>query len=269
VLARIELATLGLPVLLGVFWLLDRWARRRRKVQWGPDRRVNLVYWFLQFVGVDPVVDWAQHVFFGAMLATSAGVVRGVTAPWVGRQPAVLQGIVLVLTADLLLYWWHRFMHTRVAWRYHAVHHSTVELDWLGAVRHHPLEGLAGSLITGVPLVLLGFSSGVVAGWWIPLSIFLDWLSHANLGWDFGPFRYVLASPAYHRWHHATDAEAIDKNFAQVFPIWDVLFGTCYLPSDGRQPKGYGLVANDVPATLGGQLLHPFVRRDRHQVTGR
>jgi sterol desaturase/sphingolipid hydroxylase (fatty acid hydroxylase superfamily) len=84
-------------------------------------------------------------------------------------------------------------------------------------------------------------------------------LVHANLDWDWGPLRAVVSSPRFHRWHHTDEANARDKNFAGLLPLWDILFGTYYMPSD-RLPQQVG-TASPVPAGLMGQMLFPF-RRD-------
>ena len=80
-------------------------------------------------------------------------------------------------------------------------------------------------------------------------------LVHANLNWTFGPFRYVLASPVFHRWHHSNDPAVRDKNFAPTFPVLDVLFGTFHMPP-GRLPSGYG--AEGVPDSFLRQMAYPF-----------
>jgi len=69
--------------------------------------------------------------------------------------------------------------------------------------------------------------------------------------------RYVLASPAFHRWHHTTEQEGLDRNFAGLFPFIDVLFGTFYMPR-GRQPAAFGILQDEVPAGLLRQLAYPF-----------
>ena len=84
---------------------------------------------------------------------------------------------------------------------------------------------------------------------------------HANLKWTYGPLRYVVASPAFHRWHHTCAEEGRDKNFAGFLPVWDLLFGTFFMPK-GRQPAMFG-VAEPVPGGLLGQLVYPFRRRAR------
>jgi sterol desaturase/sphingolipid hydroxylase (fatty acid hydroxylase superfamily) len=66
-----------------------------------------------------------------------------------------------------------------------------------------------------------------------------------------------LASPVFHRWHHTSEAEGLDKNFASTFPILDVIFGTYYMPR-GRLPEQFGNGEADYPDDFWGQLVHPF-----------
>jgi sterol desaturase/sphingolipid hydroxylase (fatty acid hydroxylase superfamily) len=103
--------------------------------------------------------------------------------------------------------------------------------------------------------VLLGFSpKGIIII--VPYIAFYVMFLHSNISWDFGLFRWVLVSPAYHRWHHTSDKEGIDKNFAGIFPIWDLLFGTAHFPH--ALPARYGVKGKRLPKTLRGQLVYPF-----------
>jgi sterol desaturase/sphingolipid hydroxylase (fatty acid hydroxylase superfamily) len=72
----------------------------------------------------------------------------------------------------------------------------------------------------------------------------------------------VIASPVFHRWHHTSEEEGLDKNFAGLFPFIDLAFGTFYMP-EGRQPERFGIVRDDVPDGLVAQLAYPFRRRPR------
>ena len=85
---------------------------------------------------------------------------------------------------------------------------------------------------------------------------------HANLGLDFGPLRYVLATPQFHHWHHSKDRQYMDANYAVHLPVIDVLFGTFRCPK-GQWPAEYGIVSGEPPGTFWGQLLHPFRGRAR------
>ncbi len=82
--------------------------------------------------------------------------------------------------------------------------------------------------------------------------------------WDFGPFRTLLASPAFHRWHHTSEEAGLDHNFAGMFPWLDLLFGTLYLPK-GKQPTTFGVTGDVVPATFLGQLLYPLRPAERER----
>jgi sterol desaturase/sphingolipid hydroxylase (fatty acid hydroxylase superfamily) len=169
-------------------------------------------------------------------------------------QPLWLQGIEIFVLGDFLGYWQHRFFHNRPLWRFHAIHHSSTELDWLSSVRLHPVNDAIGRLIVAVPLVAAGFNTGVVA-LYAPFVTFYAIMVHANLNWDYGPLRYAIVSPAFHRWHHASADEGLDKNFAGAFPLWDLMFGTFYMPR--RQPTVFG-VLDPVPDGIIGQMIVPF-----------
>ena len=76
-------------------------------------------------------------------------------------------------------------------------------------------------------------------------------------GGNFVRYEGCVATPAFHHWHHSAEREAVDKNFAVHTPIWDILFGTFYLPD--RWPEAYGLYERDsVPSRWTTQLIYPF-----------
>jgi sterol desaturase/sphingolipid hydroxylase (fatty acid hydroxylase superfamily) len=181
------------------------------------------------------------------------------------RQATWLQTIEILVVADFVDYWTHRTLHRGSLWRIHAIHHSPEEMSWLSSSRVHPLNDLITRSCQLVPIVSVGFSALAVA-WAVPLISFYVMFLHANLKWGFGPLRWVLVSPAYHRWHHATDDEAIDKNFAGIFPVWDVLFGTAYFPR--TLPTRYGLRGERLPDSLVAHLLYPVTGPDRARGRG-
>src|SRR5262249_30149291 len=109
-----------------------------------------------------------------------------------------------------------------------------------------------------IPILLLGLPPTILAAY-VPFLTFWAIFIHANVPWSLGPLRYVIASPAFHRWHHTSEEEGLDKNFAGLFPFLDALFGTLHLPA-GQQPQRFGLLGEEVPEGLLGQLLYPFRR---------
>ncbi len=127
----------------------------------------------------------------------------------IGAQPRWLQALELIILLDLVGYWMHRLFHTGPLWSFHAIHHSSEELDWLSSVRLHPVNDLMNRIVPAVLLVLAGFKPDVLAvalPFFAVYAIFL----HANVDWDFGPLRSIIASPRFHRWHHTGQAEGRD-----------------------------------------------------------
>ena len=178
----------------------------------------------------------------------------------ISQWPLGLQIVAFTLLADFLGYWQHRAFHTfERLWRMHAVHHSSTELDWLSAVRVHPLNDAISSAIVATPLLPLGFSATPL-GASLPLLTLYAIALHANVSWGYGPLRYAIASPAFHRWHHSNKPAAINKNFAGLLPVWDVIFGTIYLPKD-RRATSFGVNGDEVPLAFLQQIVYPLRRR--------
>jgi sterol desaturase/sphingolipid hydroxylase (fatty acid hydroxylase superfamily) len=173
------------------------------------------------------------------------------------RLPLLLQAMLILMLGDVVGYWMHRAFHRGRLWRFLAVHHSSVDLDWLSAVRLHPVNDALMRIAATVPVLLLGFAPVAVAGI-APVLTAMAILVHANHDWDWGPLRAFLVSPRFHRWHHTDEANARDKNFAGLLPLWDILFGTYHMPRD-RRPEHFG-TATPVPAGLVAQMLFPFRR---------
>ena len=255
----------GLVVLAVVFGVLERVVPavpgQRR---WRGGTRVDLAWWF-----VTPLLTkWMTRVAIVLVLVTmaaSSGVpideahLKQYLAPdpTIARLPWLAQLLLFLLLADLLAYWMHRAMHGRWLWRVHAVHHSSTEVDWLSSVRVHPLNDVLVRVAQAVPIVLLGFDPLLIAAY-VPLLAFYAILVHANVPWDFGPLRWVLASPHFHRWHHAAEEDGMNRNFAGLFPFIDLAFGTLHLPR--RRPLRFGIPEGDVPDALWGQVAYPFRR---------
>jgi sterol desaturase/sphingolipid hydroxylase (fatty acid hydroxylase superfamily) len=180
-------------------------------------------------------------------------------APHVLSQPGWLQFLEAVLLVDVGAYWGHRLTHTvPFLWRFHSVHHSIEEMDWLAAARLHPIDSVFTKCVSILPLALLGFSAttfGVAIAIFTLQALFL----HANTSLRFGPLRWVIGTPEWHHWHHASDAEARNTNFAALLPWIDVLFGTAHMPKR-RRPQGFGLDASTPPVgtTWWSHMRYPF-----------
>ncbi|MGH1457024.1 MAG: sterol desaturase family protein [Alphaproteobacteria bacterium] len=182
-------------------------------------------------------------------------------APNIEALPIIIQIVLGAIILDLSTYWRHRFTH-RYMWSYHSLHHSADQITWLTSLRLHPIDLLAAALLDTFVLYIFGFSGAGFLGAMI-LARLMNYFTHINMDIKFPPpIRYLIASPHYHRWHHATVKSAYDKNFCGAFPFWDILFGTYYHPEE--LPPATGLSAieqKDFPrlAYL-GWLTYPFQR---------
>jgi len=180
----------------------------------------------------------------------------------VGGLPLLVQVPLLLLVADFTQYWVHRTFHAvPFLWPFHAIHHSAEEMDWLAGSRLHLVDVILTRGLTYVPIFVLGFSERALMVYVFLVAAQATFI-HANVRWQFRPLRRLVATPAFHHWHHSAEREAVDKNFAVHTPLWDILFGTYYLPE--RWPSAYGLSGGrPVPRRWITQLIHPFRRRPR------
>ena len=170
--------------------------------------------------------------------------------------PIWLQCVVYMIGADFIMYGTHRLFHTMSLWRYHAIHHAPEHLDWTSATRFHPINIIFHSVLADAIMLLLGVAPQVLI-YLAPLNVALSAFVHANVDWTLGPFRYVVASPVFHRWHHTDIGRGGSKNFAPTFPIIDLIFGTFYMPK-GVLPDNYGVHDKHFPDGFLAQLAYPF-----------
>lgn len=249
--------------LVVLFWVVEHLLGNKRGRPWRrPRMLVDLGLYLFDTVVTKPINLVVISVAAVALLipagvisweALKAGQYQGFGP--MARLPGWAQFLAAFVLGDFLLYWIHRWFHGKRLWRFHAVHHSSEQLDWLSSVRGHPVNDIVANALLFFPFLLLGFGPGASAGAGPALGVFAL-LGHADVDWDWGPFRHVVASPVYHRWHHSKDPAAIDKNFASFLPLWDILFGTHYLPKD-RKPQDFG-IHEPVEHSVLGLLKHPF-----------
>lgn len=226
----------------------------------GPRSRwLDLIFWFFTPL-VTKFITSSVLLYLLGVVAGWWGAPHTESIPQqnslISRQPLWLQVIGVLLLGDFIHYWTHRLFHGDRFWPAHAVHHSPTELDWFSSMRMHPINDIMTRAAQGLPLVLLGFSLQAVF-LAAPIISLVVIISHTNVPWTFGPLRYVVVSPVYHQWHHSSEPEAIDKNFAGMFPIWDLMFGTYYMPR-GKLARRFGCKSDPPPEHLPGQMVYPL-----------
>lgn len=212
----------------------------------------------------------ALHVLLTGVLANAAALV-GIVAAWllvgwwappslqaaIQGQPMAWQIVEVVVLGNLIGYWAHRWSHeVPFLWRFHKIHHSSKELDWLAAARRHPLEETWNALVFGVPLIFLGFQVTQVAAVQVAQVLWAIFI-HANVSIRFPLLRQIVATPEFHHWHHSADPRRHNTNYS-IFPWLDRLFGTYYQP--GWRTQDFG-VPGYAPGGYIRQMLEPFRRK--------
>jgi sterol desaturase/sphingolipid hydroxylase (fatty acid hydroxylase superfamily) len=148
--------------------------------------------------------------------------------------------ILLLITADILYYWFHRISHTtNWFWLTHSTHHSSTQLTMASSYRIGWTSYISGVGFFWVPLVLIGFPPIYVT---LTLSFIVAsqlWL-HTELIPRIKYLEYIINTPSIHRVHHSTRIEDRNKNFAGVFPFIDIIFGT-FQREDPTVVYSYGL----------------------------
>jgi sterol desaturase/sphingolipid hydroxylase (fatty acid hydroxylase superfamily) len=244
---------IGTLVLAGLFYLLERlFPEQEEQPAFREGSRTDAIYWFFDFFVTKRLVMAVSVV---ALIAAVA--LKMPRLSLLARQPLALQAFEALLVADLCGYWAHRMMHEiPFLWRFHKVHHSSERLDWLASARVHPLESVWNRLASLAPLFLLGFSPKITV-FFGPLIGLYPIFIHCNVRWGYGWIGYVVTSPAFHRWHHSADQEALNKNYSGLLPLFDFVFGTAHFPRSGK-PARYGLAEGHAPRGFWQQLWWPF-----------
>ncbi len=180
----------------------------------------------------------------------------------VGSLPWLVQIFLAILVADLCEYAIHRLFHTVPwLWRFHAIHHSSKALDWIAGSRSHLIDDVVVRAFMLVPMMFI-FPHDIIVAYLFFVAIHATW-THCNFGPTLAWLEPFVILPRYHHWHHTSQDEAIDKNFAIHFPWIDRIFGTHYLPPDNAWPHTYGLHNEQLPAGFWGQAFYPFSRRKK------
>lgn len=248
-----------LVLLLIVFVPLERIFGKREQKVFRRSFGADLIYYFVN--GILP-----KLLLILPLSALSAGLHRTVPSAFylsVGSMPLSLRLSLALVVNEIGGYWGHRWSHEiPFLWRFHAIHHSAEEIDWLVTAKAHPIDMFFTRLCATVPLYILGLAQPLgnhvdyVPVAVTALTMYWAYFVHANVKWRLGPLEWLISTPAFHHWHHTNDGpELINKNFSATFPWMDRVFGTFYLP--GTYPEKYG-VNDPVPAGIIDQLLDPW-----------
>lgn len=223
---------------------------------------------FREFWKTDLAYFFVSHVFIQlvTILTLKPAMIffEWATSPalraFFASQNVILQFVGILVIADLTQYWVHRLFHSVPRlWMFHAVHHSAATMDWLAGSRLHLVDIAVTRALSYVPIYWLGFAEGPLFAYIIFVSVHATFI-HSNFRIEFGPLKWLIATPRFHHWHHTSDSTSLDKNFAVHLPVIDRIFGTYYFPP-AAWPTGYGVKDADLPPSgFFAQLVFPFGR---------
>lgn len=173
---------------------------------------------------------------------------------WIGAFVSVL------LFTDLLEYLWHRAQHTWPLWSMHELHHSAPHYDVTLTYRHFWLEPVLKVSFLYPWIGILFRVPPSVATAVAMIFMVNHHVAHLNVRVQLGRFALLVANPQYHRLHHARDEAHYNKNFCDLLPLWDILFGTLErLKKD--EFVDVGLDSGHAPGTLVEALMWPWRQR--------
>jgi len=262
-----------LLVMLVVFRSLERW----RPVEPVTDRaavRVDIIYTLIHRLGLFRIVlffsiDPLWDALFGTLRLQGLPTwqLDQWFAPWWPgvTDTAWLSFIAYLIVFDFIDYWFHRAQHRfNWWWTLHSLHHSQQQMTMWSDNRNHLLDDLIRDSVIVLTARLIGIAPGQFVAV-VACTQLLENLAHANVRLWFGPvLERVLVSPRFHRVHHSIGighesrgrGTLGGRNFAVLFPLWDVLFGTAdfglrydatgirdQLPQEGARDYGRGFWA--------------------------
>lgn len=176
-----------------------------------------------------------------------------------------IQFPIYFFVADFVQWLIHVMLHrVPFLWKFHKVHHSVTEMGFAAHLRYHWLETVVYK--TGLYIVLAWMLNFKLEHTFIlhAFTILIGHLNHANVGWDYGIFKYIFNNPKMHIWHHAKEVPSNlphGMNFGITLSLWDYLFKTDYIPNDGRDiALGFDDIEN-YPSSFFDQVKKPFIEK--------
>ena len=247
----------------GVFcWALER-IRPWRREQRGWRRGIGQDMFFLVFNGryfgifAAHLIAWGTGVL--KLESTAEPAVPGIVHAW----PWPVQFVACLFLLDLVEWCVHVLLHrVHWLWRFHKLHHSIEELDWIGNFRFHFGEIIVYRTFTFLPLLFLGAQGSVLLATGVFTTLISN-LNHTNVNISWGPLRYLFNSPRMHVWHHDLKKHGrFGQNYGIVFSLWDWVFGTAYMPAGPGQPARLGFKGMPAyPRGLFARLAYPLLPR--------
>lgn len=232
--------TLWLVLLSLLFVPLERWLAVRRAKLSSRMLARDLGLYFLNSLAPAAILA----VLMSMLVVVVQALIPAAIPAAIGSLPVAVKLALSLLIAETGFYWGHRLSHQIPwLWHFHAVHHRPEHLYFLVNTHAHPVDMIVTRLFGMAPLYLLGLAGPGAGGSAAPALVIVigtvwGFFIHSNLRVRLGPLEWLLATPAFHHWHHSA-VEPFNRNFASTLPVLDLVFGTWHLPA--TWPVAYGI----------------------------
>lgn len=252
---------IGLSLLVWAFEIILPWRKDQkifRKAFWLDSFYILFNFFLFSLVGYNAISNVGVELFNDFLGLFG---MKNIVAFHVQNFSVWAQLAIMFVIADFIQWNVHRQLHLQPwLWRFHKVHHSVKEMGFAAHFRFHFMETIIYKTVQYIPLAMIGFGiqEFIVVHM---LGVFIGHLNHANVGWDYGVFGYVFNNPKMHIWHHSKklpEQYPYGMNFGISLSLWDYLFGTAHVPSDGKNIELGFEGDENFPKDFGRQLVFPF-----------
>ena len=233
-----------LLISISVFFLILEWLKpwRKNQARFRKDFWLDVFYMFFNFFLFSLIIYNAASEVVVNLFKDGLASIGITNLVAINIQALPVWAILLIgfLARDFIHWWVHRLLHKSPRlWEFHKVHHSVEEMGFAAHLRYHWMENVVYRTLEYLPLALIGVN---LENFFI-IHIFTlavgHW-NHSNISVNIGPLKYIFNNPQMHMWHHAyhlPKEHQTGVNFGITLSLWDYLFGTAYIPSDGRDIK--------------------------------
>jgi sterol desaturase/sphingolipid hydroxylase (fatty acid hydroxylase superfamily) len=230
---------IGLSLVVWALELLFPWRTTQGAIR--KDFWLDAFYMFFNFflfslIGYNAMSDVAVHWLRDGLSTIGLGTLTVID---VSSWPAWSKLLTMFVARDFIQWNVHRWLHKYPRlWRFHMVHHSVEEMGFAAHLRYHWMETVVYRTVEYLPLAMIGF--GLQEFFIVHIiALSIGHLNHANIVLPLGPLKYLFNNPQMHIWHHAKEIPEgkYGVNYGISLSVWDYLFGTAWMPSNGRDIK--------------------------------
>lgn len=255
----------GLLAISLVVWLLEiAFPWRKNQPIFRKDFWLDLFYMFFNFFLLNLIfliaLSNVTEQLLNDFLAILGFQLASIQLFSLSALPKPLGLLLFFILGDFIQWNTHRLLHRiPFLWQVHKTHHSPKQMGFATQFRYNWMEAIIYKSIQYIPLMLIGGFTLEDVFIIHFIAIAIGHLNHANIGWDYGFLKYIFNNPKMHIWHHSKELPTkYGVNFGISLSVWDYLFKTSFIPTDGRDIELGFDDENSFPKDFVKQEFYPF-----------